>query len=242
MTLPQGKLLQTREKHEFDKSGEFKMTHQATANIFNHGARRRAYFVYQAFEASVLVRICFFLDVRTPCLKIMTSYSSVAWWVNKSRTNSVFLLTVHNSSLLCTKIMAMNFCHLSHICLEKSADFVRQTLVAEILLTTLICWWSIAYFNLAFVFSKYDCKCATVEQNVKLDHKISANTNQKDFALLFWRMRLDFWKLGFFSLRHSELWGGNFQTLFLFYKKHCLINKTETFICMIEKMISKKKL
>ena len=35
---------------------------------------------------SVVARICFCdgrTDVRTPCVKIMTTFSAVAWWVNK---------------------------------------------------------------------------------------------------------------------------------------------------------------
>ena len=60
---------------------EFKMTHQATANrwsfiIFTHGVRRSGYFVIVS-----IVAFCFCdvrTDVRTPCVKIMTTYSAVA--------------------------------------------------------------------------------------------------------------------------------------------------------------------
>ena len=62
-----------------NKSCEFKMTHQATANrwwLFSC-------MVYVVERANVSIAARFsFSDGRTHTVKIMTTYSAVAWWVN----------------------------------------------------------------------------------------------------------------------------------------------------------------
>ena len=67
-----------------NKSGEFKMTHQATGSHYFHVWRP----LYRVFYVSVVARFCFSdgrTDVRTARVKIMTTYSAVAWWVNNAK-------------------------------------------------------------------------------------------------------------------------------------------------------------
>ena len=71
-------------KQKVNKSSEFKMTHHAPVNRWSLFSSMvsvvgSAYFVYWA-----LTLACYF---RTLCMKIMTTYSAVAWWV-KSRNHS----------------------------------------------------------------------------------------------------------------------------------------------------------
>ena len=59
--------------------GEFKMTHQATINGFSLFSRMAS---VGLFTVLLTIAFVYFCDGRTPCVKIMTTYSALAWWVN----------------------------------------------------------------------------------------------------------------------------------------------------------------
>ena len=66
-----------------NKASELKLTHQATANRWPLSAH-----MVPGVAALFFV---FWMDVRTPHVKIMTTNSAVAWWVNwmKNYKNSI---------------------------------------------------------------------------------------------------------------------------------------------------------
>ena len=67
---------------------------QAIGSHYFHtyNVRRSAYLVFPGLDVSVVACFCFWDGrkyVRTPCVKIMTTYSAVgAWWVNISLHHS----------------------------------------------------------------------------------------------------------------------------------------------------------
>ena len=73
-----------------NKSSEFKMTHQTPANRWSLSShtwcRSQCVFCFPDTHVSFAAHFIIFVtdgqDVWTPCVKIMTTYLAVAWWVN----------------------------------------------------------------------------------------------------------------------------------------------------------------
>ena len=63
-----------------------KMTHQATANSFTLGVRCSTC-CFPGTKVSAAERF-YFSDVPTPCVKIMTNYSAVAWSIKKNNKSA----------------------------------------------------------------------------------------------------------------------------------------------------------
>ena len=68
----------------FNKFGEFKMTHQATGSHYFHAwCPLQRVFCFPSLDSSLAECFIGRTDGRTPCVKIMTTFSAVAWWAKK---------------------------------------------------------------------------------------------------------------------------------------------------------------
>ena len=72
--------IQKQKKKQVHKTSEFKMTHQALANRFS------------LFSLMVTRTSAFLFLRRTLCVKIMSTYSTMGWWVNNAKRRCITIL------------------------------------------------------------------------------------------------------------------------------------------------------